>query len=80
MATIEKVSLEITVEDYRVMLIRAARANGIVLPPQVQRLMDGATTPSVFEGIEKLGLHLEARKMPLEIIFVDQMTKEPSEN
>jgi uncharacterized protein (TIGR03435 family) len=74
------VSLEITAEDYRVMLIRAGRANGIVLPPQVLRLIDGATTPSVFDAIEKLGLHLEPRKMPLDMIVVDQVSKTPSEN
>jgi uncharacterized protein (TIGR03435 family) len=74
------ISLEMTVEDYRVMLIRAGRANGIVLPPQVLRLIDGATTPSLFEGAEKLGLRLEPRKMPLDVIVVDQISKTPTEN
>jgi uncharacterized protein (TIGR03435 family) len=74
------VSLEITTEDYRVMLIRAGRSNGIVLPPQVLRLLDGATTPSLFEAIEKQGLRLEPRKLPLDVIVVDQISKAPSEN
>ncbi len=73
-------SMEITNEDYRVMLIRAAKANGIALPPQAMRLADGATTPSVFDAIEKLGLHLEAKKMPLDVLVVDRVSKSPSEN
>ncbi|MEO5922233.1 MAG: TIGR03435 family protein [Bryobacteraceae bacterium] len=73
-------SLEITADDYRVMLIRGAKASGIVLPPQAQRLADGATTPSLFESLEKLGLHLEAKKIPLDVIIVDQISKTPSEN
>ena len=74
------ISFEITAEDYRVMLIRAGQANGIVLPPQVLRLIEGATTPSLFDAIEKAGLHLEARKMPLDVIVVDQISKTPTEN
>lgn len=74
------VTLEITAEDYRVMLIRAAMANGIVLPPQAQRLVDGATTPSLFDAIEKQGLKLESRRLPLDVIVVDQISKSPTEN
>lgn len=74
------VTLEITAEDYRVMLIRAAIANGIVLPPQAQRLIDGATTPSLFDAIEKQGLKLEPRRLPLDVIVVDQISKSPTEN
>lgn len=74
------VTLEITAEDYRVMLIRAAMANGIVLPPQAQRLIDGATTPSLFDAVEKQGLKLEPRRLPLDVIVVDQLSKTPTEN
>ncbi len=74
------VTLEITPEDYRVMLIRAAMANGIVLPPQAQRLLDGATTPSLFDAIEKQGLKLDTRRFPLDLIVVDQISKSPTEN
>jgi uncharacterized protein (TIGR03435 family) len=74
------VTLEITAEDYRVMLIRAATANGVVLPPQALRLLDGATTPSLFDAIDKLGLKLEPRRLPLDVIVVDQLAKAPSEN
>jgi len=74
------VTLEITQEDYRVMLIRAGTANGLVLPPQAMRLIEGATTPSFFEAMEKQGLKLEARKEMLDVIVVDQSLKMPTEN
>jgi uncharacterized protein (TIGR03435 family) len=74
------ITFEITPEDYRVMLIRAGKAAGIVMPPQALRLIDGATTPSLFDAIEKLGLKLEPRRLPLEVIVVDQISKTPSEN
>lgn len=74
------VTLDLTQEDYRVMLIRAGMANGVVMPPQVARLLDGATTPSLFDAFEKLGLKLDARKELLDVIVVDQIQKQPTEN
>jgi uncharacterized protein (TIGR03435 family) len=74
------VTLDVTAEDYRVMLIRAGTANGLVLPPQAMRLIDGATTPSLFDSIEKQGLKLDPRKEMLDVIVVDQVLKIPTEN
>jgi uncharacterized protein (TIGR03435 family) len=73
-------SLEITNEDYRAMLARAAMANGIVLPPQAQQFADSATTPSLFEAIEKLGLKLEVRRLPMDVLIVDDINRTPTEN
>jgi uncharacterized protein (TIGR03435 family) len=73
-------ALEITPEDYRVMLIRAGMASGLVLPPQAMRLLEGATTPSLFDAIEMQGLKLEARKENLDVIAIDQVLKAPTEN
>ena len=74
------VTLEIAPEDYRAMLLRAAMANGVVLPPQAQQLASISTTPSLFDAIEKVGLKLETRRMPMDVIVVDQMSKTPTEN
>jgi uncharacterized protein (TIGR03435 family) len=43
---------------------------------------DGAAEPgtAVFQLAEKLGLKLEARKMPLPVLVVDHMEKAPTEN
>jgi len=35
---------------------------------------------SIFDSVQKLGLKLDARKMPVDIIVVDSAEKRPSEN
>jgi len=62
------------------MLIRAGVNAGVSLPPQALRLLDGASTPSLFDAMQKLGLKLEARKAPLDMIVVDDARKTPTEN
>jgi uncharacterized protein (TIGR03435 family) len=73
-------ALDITDEDYRVMLIHAGVNAGISLPPQALRLLDGASTPSLFDSMQKVGLKLDARKAPLDMIVVDDGRKTPTEN
>ena len=73
-------SLPVTDEDYRIMLIRAGLNAGVALPPQALRLLDGASTPSLFEAMQNLGLKLDARKAPLDTIVVDDSRKTPTEN
>jgi uncharacterized protein (TIGR03435 family) len=73
-------ALDLTEEDYRAMLLRAAVSAGIVLPPQALRLLDTGEPISLFSAVEKLGLKLEARKAPLDWLVIDAMRKEPTEN
>jgi len=69
----------VTPEDMQTLMIRAAVAAGVQLPAQALRLLDGGGNP--IEGsVEQLGLKLEARRMPIEIIVVDQIQKTPTEN
>jgi uncharacterized protein (TIGR03435 family) len=72
-------TLNLTPEDYQAMLIRAAVNNGVVLPPQVLKLMD-AGAASLFDAVEKVGLKLDARKAPLDQVVIDQLLKTPTEN
>jgi uncharacterized protein (TIGR03435 family) len=63
------------------MLIRSAVVAGVVLPPEVVRLLDGSPAPaSLFDALEKLGLKLVARKSPLDVLVVDKISKTPTEN
>jgi len=73
-------ALPVTDEDYRVMLIHAGVNAGVSLPPQALRLLDGASTPSLFDALQKVGLRLDARKSPLDMIVVDDSRKTPTEN
>ena len=62
------------------MLIRTANGAGITLPPQALRLAEAAPGDSLFSAVEKLGLKLDARKAPLDVLVIDQLEKEPTEN
>ena len=74
------ITLDVTPEDYRAMLIHAAVAAGVSLPPEALRLLDGASVPSLFDAVQKVGLKLDARKAPLDMIVIDDARKTPTEN
>jgi uncharacterized protein (TIGR03435 family) len=73
-------ALEVTLEDYRAMLIRAGVNAGAVLPPQALALLDNASLASLFEAMQKVGLKLDARKAPLDLLVIDDARKTPTEN
>jgi len=74
-------SFDLTPEDYRMMLIRAAVAAGLVMSPDALRLLDGSPSPaSLFDGLAKAGLKLEPRRAPLDILVVDSARRTPTEN
>jgi uncharacterized protein (TIGR03435 family) len=74
-------TLEFTPEDYRAMLMRAAISAGAHLPPEAMRLADGASTgPALADALQQLGLKLEARKAPLDVLVIDEALKTPTAN
>jgi uncharacterized protein (TIGR03435 family) len=73
-------ALDVTEEDFRVMMVRAAVNSGVNLPPQALRALDAGSPASLFDAMEKLGLKLDARKAPLDVIVIDSMRKTPTEN
>ena len=72
-------TLDFTPADYRAMLIRSALAAGVTLPPEALRALD-ASGDSLLASIQALGLKLESRKAPIDVIVVDSGTKTPTEN
>ncbi len=73
-------TLDVTQEDYRTMLIHAAVAAGVTLPPEALRLLDGASIASLLDAMQKVGLKLDARKAPLDLLVIDEARKTPSDN
>ena len=76
-------SLRFSPEDFRAMRIRAALAAGvsISLPPEtIRAVMEGASGDSLFTAVEALGLRLDARKAPLDVLVIDHAERTPSEN
>jgi uncharacterized protein (TIGR03435 family) len=73
-------TLEFTTEEYRVLLIRTALSAGVNLPPEAMRLLEGASDETLFKGLQAMGLKLESRKAPLEVLVIDSASKTPIEN
>jgi uncharacterized protein (TIGR03435 family) len=71
---------DVNPEDYRPMLIRSAIAAGATLPPQALQLLDGTSSASISDALQQIGLRLESRKAPLDVIVVDDAKKTPTEN
>ena len=72
--------LELAPEDYMPVLLRSAVNAGVVLPPQALRMLDGANADPFSNPLRNVGLTLESRKAPLDVIVVDAIAKTPTEN
>jgi uncharacterized protein (TIGR03435 family) len=73
-------TLDIAPEDYTPMMIRSAVNAGVSLPAQALRLLDGASIDPLSAPLQKVGLTLEPRKAPLDVIVVDASLKMPTDN
>jgi uncharacterized protein (TIGR03435 family) len=74
------ISIALTPEDYRAMLIQSAVSAGVKLPPEALRLLDGAGDDSLYAALRGFGLKLEPTKAPLDVIVVDHILKAPVAN
>ena len=72
-------AFEVSPEDYQSLLVRAAVNAGVVLPPQALRLMDNGGN-ALPDAVGQLGLRLESRKAPVDLIVVDRALKTPTDN
>lgn len=72
--------MEFSPEDFRAMMIRAAVAQGTVLTPEVLKLADASSGDTLLNAVGKLGLKLEPRKAPIEMMIIDQALRTPTEN
>ena len=72
--------LDVTPEDFQSMMLRAALASGSALPPQALRLLDSATIDSLQDALRKLGLSLDARRAPVDVVVVDSILRMPTNN
>jgi len=73
-------SIALSDEDYTAMLIRSALKNGVSLPPQALQLLEHSSGDTLFNAVQMLGLKLEPRKAPLDVIVIDSAAKVPVEN
>lgn len=72
--------LQFTADDYRAMLIRSAISAGVQLPPEAIRYAESVSGDSLGAALDTLGLKLEKRKAPIDMIIVDKASKTPTAN
>jgi uncharacterized protein (TIGR03435 family) len=73
-------TMEFSPEDFRAMMARATIAQGSVVSVDASKLSDASSGDTLFNAVEKLGLKLEPRKAPIEMLVIDQALKTPTEN
>jgi uncharacterized protein (TIGR03435 family) len=72
--------IDFTPEDYRAMMVRGAIARGVVLPAEGLRALDGSSDGALGDALQQVGLRLEARKAPLDVLIIDEALKTPTAN
>jgi len=73
-------TLQVNPEEFQAMKYRSARIAGAVLTPEILKQIESASDDSLRVSLAKLGLKLERRKMPLEVIVINHVDKTPTEN
>jgi uncharacterized protein (TIGR03435 family) len=72
-------SFDVTPEESQVLGMRAALYAGVQLPPQLLNQLDAGGNPLI-GAMQQLGLKLDARKAPIDVLVVDGVRRTPREN
>jgi uncharacterized protein (TIGR03435 family) len=74
-------AVDLTPEDYQAMLMRAAIQAGVALPPEVLRMAaEHSSGGGLSDALQQVGLRLDARKAPLDVLVIDEALKTPTDN
>ena len=73
-------TLEFAPEDFRAMHIRSAVNAGVVLPPEALRALEYGSSDSLFAAVQTVGLKLERKKAPLDVLVIDRIERSPTAN
>lgn len=73
-------AFDVMPEDYRAMLLRSAVWVGANLPPEAQKMLDASSPAALGDALQQIGLKLDARKAPLDVLVIDDALKTPTAN
>jgi uncharacterized protein (TIGR03435 family) len=73
-------AFDVMSEDYYPMLLRSAVWVGANLPPEAQKVLDASSPSALGDALQQIGLRLEARKAPLDVLVIDDALKTPTAN
>jgi uncharacterized protein (TIGR03435 family) len=71
---------DLTPEDYQAMNLRSAVVRGFNLPADAQKFLDSTSPFALGDALQQVGLKLEARKAPLDVLVIDDALKTPTAN
>jgi uncharacterized protein (TIGR03435 family) len=74
------VAIELTPEDFRAATLRSAVAGGATLPPQAFQLLENSALNAIPDALKSMGLVLQPRRAPLEVVVIDSIDRNPTEN
>ena len=74
------ITLDLMPEDFQAAMIRSAVNAGVSLPAPALRLLDTASGAAVPDALKTLGISLDARKLPMEVLVIDSIDRMPTEN
>jgi uncharacterized protein (TIGR03435 family) len=74
------VMIELTPDDFRAAMLRSAVAGGAVLSPQAFQTLENSSLSAIPDALKSLGLLLQPRRAPLEVVVIDSIDKTPTEN
>jgi len=73
-------AFDVMPEDYMAMLLRSAVWVGANLPPEAQKMLDASSPSALGDALQQVGLRLDARKAPLDVLVIDDALKTPTAN
>ncbi|HEY6340701.1 MAG TPA: TIGR03435 family protein [Bryobacteraceae bacterium] len=73
-------AFDVTPEEYMAMQLRAAVWVGAVLPPEAQKMLDASSPAALGDALQQIGLRLDARKAPLDVLVIDDALRTPTAN
>ena len=71
---------ELQPQDFQAMMLRSAVYAGIQLPPQALQLVDISSPAAVLDALRAIGLSLNPRRLPLDVLVIDSIEKTPTDN
>jgi uncharacterized protein (TIGR03435 family) len=72
--------VQVMPEDYMAMMMRSAVLRDAKLPPEAPTLLDTSQPSTIGDALQQVGLKLERRRAPLDILVVDSALKTPTAN
>ena len=74
------ISFSVSSEEYMQLLVRAAYNSGMAIPSQMLLQMDTDGSGALDHAVEQMGLKLESQRLPMDVVVIDAVQREPTEN